>query len=461
MRRRRTPSAASAALAGAGADEDAGGLADVGHRADDGDAGVALDVLRRADPTVEQAADDGVAEPEQGAEHGAEEHVALDLRRHRARRELCRLRHLDAHALVAAGLAGLDALDPLRERAHPRVGELLRLLGRAGACGDRDDDGVGRLGGVDAADQALGRGVEPEVVDDERRGLAVLRQHDVRRRARLGQRVVEAVEARVATATGGDEARRARGIDLGLDAAPPEGGQRGHQDERRHGDPVVAQDAQVVGELHRIPFTFPDVLSSVGAAAWDVPRIGWSVGKYNIHRGNPHSSKTRRNAGFRCIAFRSPGRHESTGSGRGRPLTTSRWGHHNERSAHQSVTLERERHHPSDRAAWGSVVRIGGHGRRGDAEHRCRVDRSPRRCQRLGLTGASKDHSGTRHWSLATFDRSQTRVGAVDDHLTADCLAAVLGRYRLRSTSRVNEAVGPSQVSTLLRHARRRRDPSR
>ena len=183
-----------------------------------------------------------------------------------------------------------------RERAHPRVGELLRVLGRAGACGDRDDDGVGRLGGVDAADQALGRGVEPEVVDDERGGLAVLRQHDVRRRARLGQRVVEAVEARVATATGGDEARRAGGIDLGLDAAPPEGGQRGHQDERRHGDPVVAQDAQVVGELHRIPFTFPDVLSSVGAAAWDVPRMGWSVGKYNIHRGNPHSSKTPRNS---------------------------------------------------------------------------------------------------------------------------------------------------------------------
>ena len=83
-----------------------------------------------------------------------------------------------------------------RERSDPGVGELLRALGvpaRAviwmitvsGVCA------------ADVADQGLGASVEAEVVDDERGGLAVLGQHDVRRRARLGQGVVQVVEARV------------------------------------------------------------------------------------------------------------------------------------------------------------------------------------------------------------------------------------------------------------------------
>ena len=46
---------------------------------------------------------------------------------------------------------------------------------------------------------------------------------------------------------------RAGGVDLGLQAAPPEGGRGGHEHHRRHRDPVVAQDAQVVGELHGTP----------------------------------------------------------------------------------------------------------------------------------------------------------------------------------------------------------------
>ena len=63
--------------------------------------------------------------------------------------------------------------------------------------------------------------------------------------------VVEVVEARVAPGAGRHEAGRAGGIDLGLEAAPAERDGGGHDHHRRHGDPVVAQDAQVVGQFHR------------------------------------------------------------------------------------------------------------------------------------------------------------------------------------------------------------------
>ncbi len=235
----------------AGGDEQrAGVLAEVGHGADDGELGGALDVLRRAQPAVEQRAGDGVAGTEQRTEDRAEQHVALDLRGDRAGGQLGRLGDLDPHALPALGR--LDVGDPLRERPDPGVGQLLRLLGRAGPGGDLDDHGLGRLGGVDVADQGLGGGVEAEVVDDDRGGLAVLGEHDVRRRARLGQDVVEVVEARVAAGAGRDEAGRAGGIDLRLEAAPPERERGSHDHHRRHGDPVVAQDAQVVGQFHQV-----------------------------------------------------------------------------------------------------------------------------------------------------------------------------------------------------------------
>jgi hypothetical protein len=211
---------------------------------------LALHHLRLTHSPVELAPQDGIAEAEQQAHDKTQRDVALHVRRDREPRQLRRLDRDHAERLDLVAARVLHRIDLSGKSGDPRIGEVPRFLRRAGPSADLDQDGVQRLGDAYPSDEAGGRLLEVEGRGYVLGGGPGLREVDVGRGARLGERVADRGFRRVVALARAHEATGVSLVDLRLHEAGT-GGQ--HDPEQGEGDdspPVGPSNAKVVGEFH-------------------------------------------------------------------------------------------------------------------------------------------------------------------------------------------------------------------
>ena len=252
-------------------------------RADDGLLGDLLDVFVRADGGVEQVPQHRQTSTEKQTEDEPQREVAG---RDRARGGLARRRRLDERHLDRGGLLrALRALhlgDDFGEGRADRGRDLLSVLRIRVGDGDLDDDRLRRRRHGDLAREVAGRRVVPQLLDhrvERPRGLEQLR---IGLHALLGEGAALLQGRGVGTGDRDEEPRRRR-VALRLRHRPQRRQADNHQGGDDDGHPPLADDPQVVLQLHALGASRSGKTNSMGES-----RTARSVGQDRSHERPDH-----------------------------------------------------------------------------------------------------------------------------------------------------------------------------